>query len=114
MVNLGSQVFCWLWIMATTSSWMLVVFAAVFGFSYGGVSAVFPAIVGDYFGRLKAASVIGAIFALAGTAAAFGPLVGGYIFDLTHRYQLAFLMGALSNLLALILLFLAQPPQRKG
>ena len=113
MVNLGLQVFSWLWIMAATSSWMLIVFAAVFGFSYGGVNAVFPAIVGDYFGRLKAASIIGAIFTIAGSAAAVGPLVGGYIFDLTQRYQLAFLMGALTNLLSLILLFLSQPPQRK-
>jgi MFS family permease len=114
MVNLGLQIFSWLWIMATTAGWMLVVFAAAFGFSYGGVSAVFPAIVGDYFGRLKAASTIGAIFALAGTAAAIGPWVGGYIYDLTHEYQPAFLMGALTNLVSLILLFLSHPPQRKG
>jgi MFS family permease len=114
MVNLGLQIFCWLWVMATTSSWMLIVFAAAFGFSYGGVSAVFPAIVGDYFGRLKAASIIGAIFALAGTAAAIGPLVGGYIYDTFHKYELAFLMGALTNLLAFILLFLSQPPRRKA
>jgi MFS family permease len=113
MVNLGLQVFSWLWVMATTSGWMLIVFAAAFGFSYGGVSTVFPAIVGDYFGRLKAASIIGAIFTVAGAAAAVGPLVGGYIFDLTHSYQLAFLMGALTNLLSLILLFLSQPPSRR-
>jgi MFS family permease len=70
--------------------------------------------VGDYFGRLKAASIIGAIFALAGTAAAIGPLVGGYIYDTFHKYELAFLMGALTNLLAFILLFLSQPPRRKA
>jgi len=114
MMNLGLQIFSWSWIMATRSSWMLVFFAAAFGFSYGGISAVFPAIVGDYFGRLKAGSIIGAIFALAGMAAAIGPLVGGYIFDLTHKYQLAFLMGALTNLLSLTLLFLSHPPRRKA
>jgi MFS family permease len=70
--------------------------------------------VGDYFGRLKAASIIGAIFTLAGSAAAVGPLVGGYIFDLTHSYQLAFLMGALTNLLSFVLLFFSRPPQRRG
>lgn len=114
MVNLGLQVFSWLWIMATNSPWMLVAFAAVFGFSYGGLSTVFPAIVGDYFGRLKAGSIIGAIFTIAGSAAAVGPLVGGYIFDLTHSYRLAFLMGAFTNLLSFVLLFLSQPPQRKA
>jgi MFS family permease len=114
MVNLGLQVFSWLWIMATNSTWMLVVFAAAFGFSYGGISTVFPAIVGDYFGRLKAGSIIGAIFTIAGSAAAVGPLVGGYIFDLAHSYQLAFVMGAFTNLLCFVLLFLSQPPQRKA
>jgi MFS family permease len=113
IVNLGLQVLSWLWVMGTNISWMLLIFAAAFGFSYGGVSAVFPAIVGDYFGRLQAASVIGAIFTIGGTAAAFGPLVAGYIYDVTHTYQLAFLLGAISNLMSLILVFASKPPQRK-
>lgn len=111
-LNLVLQVFSWFWILMTNSAWMLIVFAVFFGFSYGGVSASFPSIVGDYFGRLKAASVIGAIFTVAGVAAAFGPIVGGYIHDLTHSYNPAFLLGALTNLLALVLLFLAQPPKK--
>jgi MFS family permease len=114
IINIGLQVFSWLWVMATSLSWMLIIFAAAFGFSYGGVSAVFPAIVGDYFGRLKAASIIGAIFTIAGTAAAIGPLVGGYIYDVTQSYQVAFLLGALTNLLSLVLIFLSKPPRRKG
>jgi hypothetical protein len=42
-----------------------------------GINAVFPAIIGDYFGRFRAASIIGAIFTIAGSAAAIGPLGGG-------------------------------------
>jgi MFS family permease len=112
-LNLTFQILTWIWIMYTDSAWMLVVFAIFYGFSYGGVSAVFPAIVGDYFGRLKAASVIGAIFTIAGVAAAFGPIVGGVIYDLTKSYQLAFLLGAATNVVSLILLFLSHPPRQK-
>ena len=112
-VTLCLQVFSWFWIMGTTTGWMLLIFSALFGFSYGGVSAVFPAIIGDYFGRLKAASVLGTIFTLAGSAAAIGPLVAGSIHDQTHSYQLAYLCGALTNLLALTLLAFSQPPVRK-
>ena len=112
-INLGLQVFCWFWIMGTRSSWMLFLFAAVFGFSYGAVSALFPAIVGDYFGRLQAASVIGAVFTIAGVSSAVGPLAAGYIYDLSRSYQLAFLLGALTNFLALILLFFSKPPLKK-
>ncbi|MBI5967616.1 MAG: MFS transporter [Deltaproteobacteria bacterium] len=112
MVCLGLQVFSWLWLVGATTSAMLYVFAAVFGFSYGGISTLFSAIVGDYFGRLQAASVIGTMFTMASPSAAVGPLLGGYIFDLTQGYQLAFLLGALTNLLSLILLFVAKPPGR--
>lgn len=109
-MNILLQAFSWFWIMGTQSAWMLYAFAMIFGFSYGGVAAVFPAIVGDYFGRLKVASVIGAIFTIGGVSAAFGPLVGGYIYDLTQGYRLAFLMGGFTNLLALILLLTSKPP----
>lgn len=112
-LNLTVQVFTWIWIIYTDSTWMLMVFAGFFGFSYGGVSAVFPAIVGDYFGRLKAASVIGAIFTIAGVAAAFGPIVGGIIYDQTKSYQLAFILGAMTNLFSLLLLFFSQPPAKR-
>ncbi len=111
-LNLALQVFSWFWIMGTHNSWMLILFAVFFGFSYGAVNAVFPSIVGDYFGRLKAASVIGAIFTIAGVSAAFGPFVGGYIYDLTHSYRLAFLLGGVTNLLALFLLFFSKPPAK--
>lgn len=113
-VNLVLQVFAWLWIMGVDRSWMLIVFSLAYGFSYGGVSAMFPALVGDYFGRLKAGSVIGAIFTITGPSAALGPLVGGFIYDRTHGYQMAFLLGAITNFLALILVFLSQPPRKRG
>jgi MFS family permease len=68
--------------------------------------------VGDYFGRLRAASVIGAIFSISGVSAAFGPFIGGYIYDLTNSYRPAFLLGGFTNLLALFLLFLSRPPAK--
>ena len=112
-LNLTVQVFTWIWILYTDNAWMLMVFAGFFGFSYGGVSAVFPAIVADYFGRLKAASVIGAIFTIAGVAAAFGPIMGGIIYDQTKSYQLAFILGAMTNLFSLLLLFFSRPPAKR-
>ncbi len=112
-ISLSLQILAWFWIMGTSTSWMLFVFAALFGFSYGGVSAVFPAIIGDYFGRLQAASLIGAVFTVCGGASAIGPLLAGYIYDLSRSYQPAFLLGAVTNALALILVFLSKPPRKK-
>jgi MFS family permease len=112
IVNFGLQVFSWFWVMGTTTSFMLFLFATTFGFSYGGISAIFPAIIGDYFGRLKAGSIIGTIFTIAAIASAIGPLVAGYIYDMTHSYQLAFQLGAIANLISLALVFLSKPPKQ--
>jgi len=112
MVSLGLQVFSWFWLMGTATSSMLYIFAGTFGFSYGAISTLFSAIAGDYFGRLRAASVIGTMFTISSPSAAIGPLIGGYIYDLTGSYQSAFFLGALTNLLALALLFISKPPRR--
>jgi MFS family permease len=82
-----------------------------FGFSYGAVSTLFPAIVGDFFGREEAGSLVGFLFALAGSMAAWGPLLAGMIYDATGGYTWAFLGSAASNGAALVLLALARPPR---
>ena len=85
--------------------------ALVFGYSYGTISTLFPAIVGDFFGRGQAGSLVGFLFAIAGSMAAWGPLIAGAIYDATHRYTLAFLLAAALNVLAVSLLLLCRPPR---
>ncbi|MBI2552939.1 MAG: MFS transporter [Candidatus Rokubacteria bacterium] len=89
----------------------LYLVALGFGFSYGAVSTLFPAIVGDFFGREQAGSLVGFLFALAGSMAAWGPLFAGAIYDATGAYTWAFLLSAASNGAALALLALAHPPR---
>ncbi|MFQ5521905.1 MAG: MFS transporter [Candidatus Methylomirabilia bacterium] len=89
----------------------LYLVSAGFGFSYGAVSALFPAIVGDFFGREQAGSLVGFLFALAGSMAAWGPVGAGAIYDATGSYAWAFILSAASNGLALGLLALARPPR---
>jgi MFS family permease len=84
--------------------------AAVFGFAYGGVTALFPAIIGDFFGRIAVGAIVGFIFAVAGSPAAFGPLIAGYIYNLTGSYSVAFNLSAILNLTALALLFFLKKP----
>ena len=86
--------------------------ALLFGFSYGTISTQFPAIVGDFFGRTHAGSIVGSLFALAGCMAAWGPLLAGAIYDATGSYRPAFLLAAGLNLLAVGLLTACRPPRR--
>jgi MFS family permease len=106
------QAFSFLGFTASTGLALLYTAAAVFGFSYGGVTALFPAIIGDFFGRMAVGSIVGFIFALAGSPAAFGPLIAGYIYTATNSYNAAFLLSAALNTAALLLLFLLKKPQR--
>lgn len=84
--------------------------AVIFGFSYGGATALFPAITGDFFGRLSVGAIVGFIFGVAGSTAAFGPFIAGYIYDATGSYGAAFLLSAGFNLIGVfLLLFLKRP-----
>jgi MFS transporter, OFA family, oxalate/formate antiporter len=98
----------------TISSGLMLLYlaAAVFGFSYGGVTALFPALVGDYFGRAEVGSIVGFIFALAGAPAAFGPLIAGYLYAATDSYSFAFKLSAALNLAAFLLLFSLKKPAK--
>lgn len=99
----------------TTGIGLLYTSAILFGFSYGGITALFPALLGDFFGRIAVGAIVGFIFALAGSPAAFGPLIAGYIYTATKSYTAAFYLSAALNLLALsLLLFLKKPKRRKS
>ena len=86
--------------------------AILFGFAYGTVSTQFPAIVGDFFGRAHAGSIVGSLFALAGCMAAWGPLLAGATFDATGSYRVAFLISAGLNVGGVGLLRACRPPRR--
>ena len=86
--------------------------AVLFGFSYGGSVTLFPALVGDQFGRLYAGAIVGTIFASAGALAAVGPFLAAALYDATDSYRLAFALGALANGASLLLVALLRPPTR--
>lgn len=89
---------------------MLYAAAGVFGYSYGAISTLFTAIVGDFFGREQAGTLVGVLFALAGSMAAWGPLLAGAVHDATGSYAPAFALAAALNVLAVGLLWLCRPP----
>ena len=85
------------------SLWLLYLSAATFGFAYGGGVVVFPPLVADFFGRAHAGSIVGRIFATAGTMAAIGPYTAQGLRDALGNYRWAFLLSGIANGLALLL-----------
>lgn len=100
--SLALQVVAFVGLATAQSLVMLYPAAAAFGFGYGGAVAVFPALVGDYFGRTHAGAIVGRIFASAGALAAIGPYVAALIFDATSSYRAAFVVAAVLNGVAVV------------
>jgi MFS transporter, OFA family, oxalate/formate antiporter len=88
----------------------LLAAAAVFGFAYGTVSTLFPAMVADFFGRAHAGAIVGLLFGLAGPTAALGPVGAGWIYDRFGGYGPAWWLSAGVTLVALVLLGFARAP----
>jgi OFA family oxalate/formate antiporter-like MFS transporter len=87
--------------------------AAAFGFFYGEVASLFPALVGDLFGRAHAGAIGGFIFGIAGILGAWGPAIAGYLRDVEGDYRFAFILCALTAA-ASLLLFVLLPRPRRG
>jgi MFS family permease len=84
--------------------------AMLFGYSYGAVSTMFPAMVADFFGPARAGSLVGVFFATAGATSALGPLAAGWAYDRSGSYGPALWVSAGFNALALGLLAFTRPP----
>ena len=100
-----------LWLMVSSDLWMLYLFAAILGFSYGGFPPPFTALMGDSFGTRHIGLVMGVIEIGWAAGGAVGPALAGYLFDITGNYILAFfLVGVIATLLAVVsTIFMKQP-----
>jgi len=97
-----------LWLVWAQDLWMFYLFAVVYGFAYGGFGPSIAAIVSKIFGLDKIGAILGVLDVGFGIGAAVGPYIGGLIFDVSHSYFMAFLIGTATMLLATLLIALVQ------
>jgi MFS family permease len=88
-----------LWLV-TTSAWMLVVFAVLFGVMYGGFVAIIPALIADYFDGPNITGIIGLQYTGAGIGMFLGSLIAGFSFDLFASYKAAIIVAMVGSALA--------------
>lgn len=89
--------------------WTFFLFAVFLGLAFGDCSTQESPIVAWLFGLASHGLILG-VFAFSFTiGSAIGPLVFGYIFDVTGNYQLAFLVCAVLSVVAIILTILIKP-----
>ncbi|MBN1586044.1 MAG: OFA family MFS transporter [Candidatus Omnitrophica bacterium] len=81
------------------------------GLCFGGFLAVYPALTAEYFGQRDFAVNYGLIFIGYGIGCFFGPVMGGWVHDMTKSYLVAFYFAGGIALIGslLICLFLNKP-----
>jgi OFA family oxalate/formate antiporter-like MFS transporter len=88
--------------------------AVCFGVGLGGVFTILPLAWADYFGRGSFGAIRGAALTMQVTAQAAGPLLSGYLRDLTGDYAASLASFAGLAGLAMLLALLARAPRRPG
>jgi MFS family permease len=84
------------------ASWSFFLFAAIFGFAYGGEVPLIPLFLSKFFGTRDLAALTGVLLFVSNIGGALGPWLSGRIFDSTGSYQPAFIMAASAGLAVLI------------
>jgi MFS family permease len=90
-------------------TWLLMLFAVLFGIGYGAQVPMSVAIVREYFGRARLGTIIGLTTGVAYVGSLIGPPLAGWIYDAYGSYQGAwFTMTGLS--VAGMVSYLTAPP----
>jgi len=74
---------------ATAGTWILVPSLVIIGLGYGGPVPMMPALVREYFGRVRLATVLGLVMGVAALGGMVGPPLAGLAFDRLGSYQVA-------------------------
>ena len=73
----------------------LVLSVMLFGISFGGNMVLRPSILRHYYGQRCIGSLLGLSIGITVIGSVGGPLLGGWIFDTTHSYDLAWIIGSI-------------------
>ena len=93
--------------------WQLYIFAALFGFGFGGLSCLQSLIAAELYG-VMALGVITAIFSFGfDIGGAIGPVMSVYIFDINNSYFWAFNICIIVAIAALVIGLSLKPPQKR-
>ncbi len=113
-LSLGIQAVMLFLLVGASDLWVFYIVVAVLGLFYGGIGPIVFSLAGTLFGPKSAGGVIGTLtfgFTIGSSA---GPLLAGYIFDVTGSYSLAFSTAAIAMTIACLLCLLLKPPRKKA
>ncbi|MBM4313018.1 MAG: MFS transporter [Deltaproteobacteria bacterium] len=102
-------------LLETTTVTMLFIYALLFGFGYGSMTALMPFLLAERFGRHILGASYGMqvffVMALGGTS---GPMIAGYIFDLSGSYINAWILNLSALVFATFLILTLKKPGKES
>jgi len=72
---------------------VILVLGLIYGFGFGGANTVRLSMIAEIFGTRSAGAIVGVVSFAWSVGGIAGPLLAGYIFDVSQSYDAAFLMG---------------------
>lgn len=105
LIQAGAMV----WLVWAEDLWVFYIFAVLYGLGNGGLFSGVTSLLGDTFGLGRLGSILGLLEIGWGLGAGIGPLIGGFIYDTSSSYSLAFLLGAGSMAVITFLVVMLQP-----
>ncbi len=94
--------------------WMFYIFAALFGFGWGGMVTSQSPIIADLFGMRSHGVILGVIVSTITFGSAIGPVVAGAIYDTSNSYTAAFIVCVAFAVIGIILSLLLRPVSNGG
>jgi len=110
MIGMSLVSACLLWLIFAGETWMLYVFAVVFGLSWC-VGMLSSPLIAELFGLKSHGAIMGLTTISYSAGAAVGPYIAGHIFDVTGSYQIAFMLITVIAVSGLVITALITPTE---
>ncbi len=91
-----------LMLLVAHDAWVFYLFAVLFGIGLGGEMSAFPIINRQYYGDAPSGTTYGWQTLGGGVGMALGPLIGGYLWDVTGAYTAAVVLSFFLSLVGVI------------
>jgi len=92
--------------------WLIYLITAIFGFGHGGFASSESPMAARLFGLKAHGTILGTAVLGFSIGAGVGPVVTGYIFDITTSYQLAFVCAASVAIIGIIVTAVLKPARK--
>ncbi len=103
IIAFGLMVLALVWLYFSRETWQFYLFAVIFGFGYGGHIAQHSPLIGEIFGLVSHGLIFSTIGIGMSAGAAIGPVMTGFIFDVTGSYLAAFVITSIFSAIGLLL-----------